>query len=181
MKDKNAKYLILGYGDIYKQLYDVKREATFNDFENFYTPTHKIDISPDFSRYGVPVNFRKVVLKKNAPFLIKGSLEEYVLGFSFDVLKNNSRGIEGVNQPVFYDNQCFYNKYTFSSSIDFVSYESVISFLQEIKDNGYLKNYICALNSFFDMYLNVDECFETYGDVDDVKRFVKEFRKSFNR
>lgn len=181
MKDENSKYLVLGYSEVYKQLYEVERIATFNDFENFYTPSYKIAINSDFVRKGVPLEYRKVILRKKTPFFIKGSLEEYMLGCSFNVTRDRYNNIKAVNQPIFYDNQCFYDKYMFSTGIDFVSYDYVISFLQKLKDNGYLRSYICALNSFFDMYFDVDKCFEIYGDEADVKKFVKGCRKRINR
>lgn len=179
MKDENAKYLIVGCSDIYKQLYDVKREKMFNDFDNFYIPSKKITINPVFIKFGVPIDFRKVIIKKKNPFLTKGSVEEYTLGFSFDLTKRKVAGdkcINAVNCPIFYDNHVFYDKITFSTSDDFVTYNHVIEFLQKLNNSGYLRKYMSAINSFFDMGLDLEQFFETYGDGEDVGKFIKSCR-----
>lgn len=184
MKDKNSKYIIVECCDIYKQLYDVKRVATFNDFDNLYIPSKRITIKSVFIKYGVPVDFRKVVIKKNNPFLIRGSAEEYTLGFSFDLTKRKVMGdkyINAVNHPVFYDSQVFNDKITFNVKPEFVTYDKVIGFLQQLNDSGYLNAYMDSINCFFDMYLDLEQLFETYDAGEDVKEFIKSCRIKSNR
>jgi len=187
MKDEKAKYLIIDSTEIRKQLYNVKREFAFNDWDNVYTSDRIIDAKEIFDKYGIPEEFQKIIVKINIPFFIKYEAEEYTMGFRFDITagriekENNDKYISVSNYPVLYDNQVFRNKIKFKTQLKYFKFNEVIDFLIKIDDRGYLRSYLESIKEFFDIALDLDYLYEVWNQEKSAKKALTLYRKKYPR
>ncbi len=183
MKDEKAKYLIIDAMDINKQLYNMRREASLNDWYNVYTPDRTVYAKKIFNKHGVPKQFQKIIVKINDLFFIRYDAKEYTMGFPFDVKagriekENNDKYISIPSAPILYDDQVFKDKIKFKTQLKYYKYDEVIQFLSKIKDNGYLQPYLESIKDFFDITLNLDRLYEEWNQKDNAKKTLTLNRK----
>ena len=128
MKDEKAKYLMIDAMEISKQLYNMKREFSFNDFDNIYIPAGMITAREIFNNYDIPEEFHKIIVKVNIPFCLKYESYEYIMRFPFDITggkiekKNGYKYIEVFNYPVFYGNNMFNDMIKFRTQLKYFRY-----------------------------------------------------------
>ena len=94
MKDEKAKYLIVNAKDITKQLYEVERVATYNDFDNIYHKKEKVSASEIFTRNNVPDKYQKIIVKVSSPLFSKKEAEEYIIGYPFNYVAKKGFSIK---------------------------------------------------------------------------------------
>ena len=181
MKDEKAKYLIIDAKEINKQLYNVKREFTFN----IYTKDKVISAKTIFDKYNVPEKFQKIVVKINSPFFIKREVEEYTMGFPFDITagkiekENNDKYISASNFPFIYDNQVFKDKIKFKTQLKYSKFDEVIDFLSQIKDSGYLLLYLNSIKDFFDVNLDLDYLYEIWNQEKNPQKVLNLYQRKY--
>ena len=186
MRDEKAKYLIIDSTEINKQLYKVTREAAFNEFYNVYKPNGMMYASYIFEKYGIPEEFRKIIVKINIPFCLKKEAEEYTMGFPFDITagkieKENNKRIISVSSCPVYDyhaNQEFRDKIKFKTELTYSTFGDVMDFLLRMDDEGYLKSYLQSIKDFFDISINLDLVEEAWIESkQNAKKAIKILKK----
>jgi len=177
MKDEKAKYLMVEANEINKKTFTHKRVADCNDWFNIYSEDKIISAKEIFEKYNIPEEYQKIIIKITSPLLIGHKAEEFILGMAFDLTGkrvekiNNELYVNGVNCPIFYDNQVFYNFINFKTRIKKVRYNEIISFLKEIKKEGLLEGYINSLKEFFDISLKINYTFDDDNILDAIKEY----------
>lgn len=185
MKDERAKYLMVDVTQFNKTLYRMERLFEFNDFNNVYTPEDVITAKEIFDKYNIPEEFQKIIVKINIPFFIKYEAEEYVMGFPFDLTggkiekENGRKYINALNAPLFRDNWVFRDKIKFRTELKYFKYDDVMEFLYEVRDAGYLKLYMHAINDFFDNNVDLDYMFDVWDEEKDVKKTLTRYKKKY--
>ena len=176
MKDERAKYLIVNAADITKQLYQVERVAYCNDFYNIYHRVEKIDANEVFAKNNVPDEFRKIIVKISTSVFSKKEAEEYIMGFPFNFATkiteevNNKKYIRMNNSPIYYGGSIFDDKIVFKTEEQYVSFNNIMYFLEEIYKNGCLENYSQSIKEFFDMSLDLGLLFDAWHETHNKRK-----------
>lgn len=184
MKDERAKYLIVNAVDITKQLYQVERVAYCNDFDNIYHRVEKIDANEVFAKNNVPDEFRKIIVKISESVFSKKEAEEYIMGFPFDFTTktieevNNKRYIRMNNSPISYDGNIFDDKIVFKTEEQeqYISFNNVMYFLEEIYKKGCLENYLHSIKEFFDISLDLGILFDAWHETHNRRKALKLYK-----
>jgi len=182
MIDERAKYLIISATDIAKQLYQVERVAYCNDFYNIYHRIEKVDANETFAKNNVPDEYRKIIVKINAPVFKKTEAEEYTMGFPFDFanktrkVTNNKKYIRMNNSPIYYNGSIFDDKIIFKTEEQYISFNNVMYFLEEIYKNGYLENYLQSIKEFFDISLDLGLLFDAWNETHNKSKALKLYK-----
>ena len=145
VRDQNRKYLFVDIDNISKK--NKRKEGNDN-----------IDFSKLLDQYNIPKEYQKLVLKLHLhEFLSKYESEEFVTGIPFDITgqkieKKDGKKIlhiKSVNTPSIIE---------IHSPIIKKNYNEVIIFYKELKEKGYLNDYVKAIKKFlmFDMDLYND-------------------------
>lgn len=177
--DKKAKYLIINANDICKQLYRTKREFAFNDFYNIFYPGRTSNANGVFEKYNIPKEFQKIIIKINQPLFTKVQVEEYTMGFVFDLAtriienENNQEYIIASSNPKFDDRQILKDKIKFKTEFHYITFEDAISFLEEIYDTGYFKSYIQSIQDFFGTKVNLEYTIDTWKKIQNKHKVLK--------
>lgn len=185
MKDERAKYLMVDVTDFNKTLYRMERLFEFNDFNNVYTPEDVITAKEIFDKYNIPKKFQKIIVKINIPFFIKYEAEEYTMGFPFDLTggkiekENGKKYINALNAPLYYDNWLFRDKIKFRTELKYFKYNDVMVFLYEVRDAGYLRLYMQAINDFFDNSVDLDYIFNVWDEEKNVKKTLARYKQKY--
>ena len=186
MRDERAKYLIIDSTEISKKVYKVTRKAAFNDFYNEYKPTGKMNASYIFEKYGIPEEFRKIIVKINLPFYLKKEVQEYTMGFSFDIntmeveYKNNKKIISASSGNTYdYDaNQLLIDKIKFRTELAYSTFDDVMDFLLKLDEQVYLKSYLQAIKEFFDISIDLNLIEEVWAESNqNAKKAIKILKK----
>lgn len=186
MRDERAKYLIIDSTEINKQLYKVKREFDFNDFDNVYEQNGMMSANNIFEKNGIPEEFRKIIVKINIPFCLKKEAEEYTMGFPFDITggkieKENSERIISASSGLTYDyyaNQQFRDKINFRTKLVYSNFDDVMNFFVEVDKKGYTKLYLQSIKEFFDMSVNLDLLFQSWNESkENPQKALKLYKK----
>ena len=186
MKDERSKYLIINATDITKQLYQCERIAYCNDFDNIYHRVEKIDANEIFAKNNVPDEFRKIIVKISASVLSKKEAEEYTTGFPFNFAnktieeKNNKKYIRINNSPINYDGSIFDDKIVFKTEEQYISFNNVVYFLEEIYKNDCLGNYLQSIKEFFDMSLDLGLLFDAWHETHNKRKALKLYKHRVN-
>ena len=182
MKDERAKYLIVNAADITKQLYQVERVACYNDFDNIYHRVGKIDANEIFAKNNIPDEFRKIIVKISKPVFSKKEAEEYTMGFPFDFTTktikevNNKKYIRMNNSPIYYDGSIFDDKIVFKTEEQYISFNNVMYFLEEIYKKGCLENYLQSIKEFFDISLDLGLLFDAWHETNNRRKALKLYK-----
>lgn len=183
MKDEKARYLIIDSNEIKKQLYNVKREFAFNDWDNVYIPNKIIDAKEIFDKYNIPEEFQKIIIKVNIPFFIKTEAYEYIFGYPFDItagkieMDNNQKYITVANSQIFSNGHVFRDKIKFKTRLNYFNFDGVNEFLQNVESNGYLELYLQSIIDFFDESLDLEEVLEIWNKEKNSPKSLVLYRK----
>ena len=182
MIDEKAKYIIVNANDISKQLYQVERVASCNDFYNIYKRVKRIDANEAFAKNKVPDKFRRIIIKISSPIFSRKEAEEYITRYPFNLQakkiekKDNKKYITMNNSPIYYDETIFYDKIVFKSEEFYVSFNNVVYLLEEIYKEGCLEDYLKAIQEFFNlpyffnMSLDFHLLFESWNRTHDTRK-----------
>ena len=150
-KNMKKKYLFAQCDEIFRPIYEVQREFSFNDFDNVFYETGKENAEAIFEANGVPEEFRKVVIKVNIPQLFGYEAEDYLTGYPFDI--TGYTRFKRKDDIKYICGQGLYKKLneyvSFKTLFDFKSYYDVIAFYNRIKDAGLSEEYVKSVSQFF--------------------------------
>ena len=146
-KDSNSRFIFVNSDELIRPTYIVKREFSFNDFDNVYYKTGEETLDTIFEEYEIPKEFRKVAFKINSPLLFKRLVEDYITKIEYSITSDKVDDkllISGQTKSAF-----FYETFNFKSFPIFVSYEELLLFYKQLREKGILENYIKAISNFY--------------------------------
>lgn len=177
-KNEKAKYLMIDSKDMYKIIYKMKREASFNDFNNIYYYDKEISAEEIFNKNGIPQELQKIIIKINIPMFFKDEGNEYLTDFPFDITGgqiskvNNDKYITAYSKKIFHDNQLFERTIKFTTHIKYFKYNEVVEFIMNLVNEGYLEKYLKSLKEIFDITYKLEHI-QFYSDKK-IKRLKKD-------
>lgn len=181
MKDEKANYLMVDSNEIEKTLFEMKRIFEFNDGYNAYFNKGKVFAKNFFEKNNIPEKFQKIIIKINISFFGQYDGEEFILRMPFDLTGrkiekiNKEKYLNATSRPILYDDNRFENFIEFKTKLKKVKYEEVLTFLKELKNEGYLEAYINSLKSFFDINIKIN--YEINDE--DVLETIKEYKLKY--
>ena len=146
-------YLFVDAKDIERCTYEIKREFSYNDYDNVYYQTGYETIESIFNQNGIPKEYQKVILEfdnnwvgyfiSNRPIYELLTKKEFFL----KTISYNDRndgyisGFTKCNQLP--DVMCF------TTNSNFFNYDKVLAFLKELNSLNLMDSYTRSILSFF--------------------------------
>lgn len=150
---KEKKYIFVESKDIERCTYEIKREFSYNEYDNIYHQTGYETLEPIFKENGIPKEYQKVILEFDdnliGYFTSNREIEELLTKSKF-ILKtisyNDRDGgcISGITKS----NQLPEAMY-FRTNPNFMNYDKVLAFLSELNSHNLMDNYLRSLLLFF--------------------------------
>ena len=147
------KYLFLNAFDIERCTYEIKREFSYNDYDNVYYQTGYETIESIFKENGIPKEYQKVIIEFDSNligyFVSNRTVRELLTQkeFSLKTISYNDRDggyISGFTKC----NQLPDTMY-FRTDSDFFNYDKVLAFLRTINSLNLMDSYTRSILSFF--------------------------------
>lgn len=161
-KDYKKRFMLVNSNDIKRPIYIVKREFSFNDFDNVYYKTGEESLDSIFDLYEIPREYRIIALKINAPWTFTTILEDYLTKVGYDITatkKQDSLFVEGNTL-----NRNFYDRIYFKAFPRIVNYSELIELYKKMQDEGILTNYINVISNIYKINIR-SENIEKYNSV----------------
>ena len=175
MKDQRRKYLIVPANEIVVTLRKHQRVSGFNDFWNEYVPYDSTSAKTFFEAEQVPEQYQKIVFALPTCPCCKSNGKEILTGRQFTIVKEKtSKEYFGEECGRWYDGDVIGGSITFDVPRKKSSYNDILSFYEELTENGYLDQYVSAINNMF--YLKNELAFN--GEQTKVEDKAKELLKT---
>lgn len=150
MKDEKKKYILVDANNINITLRQRERVFGFNDCWTEYTPCGETTAKKVFETHQIPEEFHKIAFSLPTCSCCRSDSKEVLTGRNFEINKDRQR-------QEYYGRECgrWYNGDVIASSIRFrtpkkkESYETVLSFYEQLTEQGYLDSYVEAIKSMF--------------------------------
>ena len=84
--------------------------------------------------------------------------------------RNNKKYIRMNNSPIYYGGSIFDDKIVFKTEEQYVSFNNIMYFLEEIYKNGCLENYFQSIKEFFDMSLDLGLLFDAWHETHNKRK-----------
>ena len=150
MKDSRKKYIIVDGKDINITIREQERVAGFNDFWNEYKATGHTTAKNVFEKYQIPEQFQKIVFCFPACSCCKHSGKEVLTSRPFSIFKNNkSQEFTGYEYNRWFNGDIIWGSVKFNTSKTIDTYATVLSFYEQLTEEGYLEQYISAIKNIF--------------------------------
>ena len=172
MNRRKKKYTFIDSNNIRRCTYDIKREFSFNDYNNVYYQTGYETIDGIFETNGIPEEYRKVIMEVDDTHPEKGAEEIFTkMGFIIRrigvtenglYIRGNSEATDLTNWMDFYEN------------FEPEDYSQVLLFINKLNDVGLLGNYMNSILTFFRTNLMVKDIESSIEKNDKGHQFVKE-------
>lgn len=161
-KDYKKRFILVNSNDIKRPIYIVKREFSFNDFDNVYYKTVEESLDSIFDLYEIPREYRIIALKINTPWTFTTILEDYLTKVGYDITatkKQDNLFVEGNTLD-----RNFYDRIYFKAFPRIVNYSELIELYKKMQDEGILTNYINAISNIYKINIR-SENIEKYNSV----------------
>lgn len=143
------KYILVDAEKIEVTKREVKRVSGFNDFWNEYEPVGVVQATEIFNEQGVPQQFQKIALRLPGVFQ-RNQGQEVLTGRSFSIVKlRRSNEYDIVEFPRYYSGDVIGSSIYSTSPTDTSSYDDVLSFYNQLAENGYLEQYVESIKNMF--------------------------------
>ena len=140
----------------------MRRVTGFNDFWNEYIACGETTAAKIFKEHKIPEEFQQIAF--NLPSLPwEHECKEVLTGRSFDLFKNKKKTnrYSCDEKSRFYDGDIVPGSIEFTTPIKKQSHETVVSFYENLAEQGYLENYIEAMKRMFyirnELHFNKEE------------------------
>ena len=149
MKIKGSKsgFILVNSNEITRPTYNVKREFSFNDFDNVFYETGEESLDTIFDLYEMPDEFRNLAFRINSSILFNKNVEDYITNIEYNIKvdkDNDKLLIYGHTKSSYLP-----DTFSFKSFPLFISYEELLLFYKELNEKGILKKYINAISNFY--------------------------------
>lgn len=161
-KDYKKRFMLVNSNDIKRPTYIVKREFSFNDFDNVYYQTGEESLDGIFDLYEIPREYRIIALKINTHWTFTTIIEDYLTKVGYDIIatkKQDSLFVEGSTLD-----RNFYDRIYFKAFPRIVNYSELIELYKKMQDEGILTNYINAISNIYKINIR-SKNIEKYNSV----------------
>ena len=150
MKDKRRKYIIVDAKDINVTIRGHERVSGFNDFWNEYPVIGQTNAKKVFEEHQIPEQFQRIAFALPTCRCCNANGKEVLTGRQFQVFKNSDK------KELFGD-ECARWSFgdiiggcvSFRTPKQKKKYTDVVSFYEQLTEQGYLEQYIAAIKSMF--------------------------------
>lgn len=150
MKDERKKYVVVDANNINIILRKHERVAGFNDFWNEYLPCGETTAKKVFEEHQIPEQFHKIVFSLPTCRCCKGNAAEVLTGRTFTVHKNSqNKEYFGHENGRWFAGDVIGGSLRFTTPAKKEKYSSVLSFYEQLAEEGYLDEYVNAIKSMF--------------------------------
>lgn len=150
MKDEKKKYILVDAKDINITLRKHERVSGFNDFWNEYTPCGETTAEKVFEEHGLPKEFHKIAFSLPTCRCCRADSKEVLTGRNFEITKDRQKKeYYGSECARMYDGDFIAGSMCFRTPKKKESYETVLSFYEQLTEQGYLDSYVEAIKSMF--------------------------------
>lgn len=178
MKDKKRNYLIVDASNVKCKLKKV---------EGKYGKEKFVILDDIFKRKNIPSEYHKIIIMMCIfDLFVKGDACEYITKYPFDITGNkvkkegNKKIVTGTQKRNIYKGLGAPNieqAVTIISPLKYVGYEEIMKFYKKMKEEGYIYDYIRALNEFFDLSIDLDFIFEKHKAGEKSSKILKLYKK----
>lgn len=150
MKDERKKYIIVDANDINVTLRKHERVSGFNDFWNEYPACGETTAKAIFEKHQVPAQFQKIAFSLPTCPCCKSNGTEVLTGRNFTIIKDRQqKEYFGDESARWFAGDVIGGSLRFRTPKKKEKYNDVLSFYEQLTEEGYLDSYIAALKSMF--------------------------------
>lgn len=151
------KYIIVDATGCNKKEYDVTREFSFNDFDNFYKEKDKkLNLDELLALDNIDKKYRKIVFEVSKPLIGEPKLKEFITYRDFIVKGKKVKRI--TTPPKYHDGTIFREEITINPSREeYVDIYFVRKFFEEMGIDGQISDYLSVVHSYFGSNLKEKE------------------------
>ena len=150
MKDERKKYVIVDAKDIDITLRERMRVSGFNDFWNEYRAVGETTARKVFEEHQIPEQFQKIAFALPTCRCCHANGQEVLTGRIFEIQKDNkAKEFFGYETGRWLDGDVIGGSIRFRTPKEKQKYASIVSFYEQLTEQGYLEQYIAAIKSMF--------------------------------
>ncbi len=146
MKKEKAKYLIVDAQNAIKTTYNFRSDGDL--YKSIYTDGD-CRLSEIFDKNHVPADLQKLIIKVNLTlFSLNEEAEEYITGIPFDISGAEFSSDDGKS---YINSKCTTDSIRFKDEFNYKTYVDVISFINKLRENGCINEYVKSIVQFFNL------------------------------
>ena len=150
MKEERKKYIIVDAKNISITLRKKERVCGFNDFWNEYKAVGETTATEIFERYQIPKEFQKIAFALPTCRVCNSNGYEILTQRQFQIQKNTpDKEFVGHENGRWFDGDVISSSLRFKTPKQKEKYESIISFYEQLTNQGYLEQYVEAIKNIF--------------------------------
>ena len=149
MKDERKKYILVDAKDIDITLRERIRVSGFNDFWNEYQAVGETTAKKVFEEHQIPEEFQKIAFALPTCRCCHANGQEVLTGRIFEIQKNKSQEFLGYETGRWLDGDIIGGSIRFRTPKEKQKYARIVSFYEQLTEQGYLEQYIEAIKSMF--------------------------------
>ena len=147
------KYLFLNAFDIERCTYEIKREFSYNDYDNVYYQTGYETIESIFEENGIPKEYQKVIIEFDSNlvdcFFSNHAVRELLTQKKFFLKTITYNDQDGGYISGFTECNQLPDAMYFRANSDFFNYDKVLAFLSTLNSLNLMDSYTRSILSFF--------------------------------
>jgi len=136
---RKEKYLIADSGDVLKKIYNYETQSIIH--------TELCPLNAIFDENNIPKELQKLIIRVTQ-FPFRSEWEEYITAIPFDLSEGKISKEEGKKVIEFYSS-CSDYSVGVRTDLEFKTKEDVEKIMKQIRENGYLNNYVNSLIQLF--------------------------------
>lgn len=176
MKDERKKYVIVDAKDINITLRKKVRVSEFNDFWNEYQAVGETTAKNVFEDHQIPEEFQKIAFALPTCRCCHANGQEVLTGRIFEIQKDNkAKEFFGYETGRWLDGDVIGSSIRFRTPKEKQKYASIVSFYEQLTEQGYLEQYIAAIKSMFFTELELRMNAETTKVDDKASSILKTY------
>lgn len=150
MKDERKKYIIVDAKDINITLRKKVRVSGFNDFWNEYQEVGETTAKKVFEEHQIPEEFQKIAFALPTCPCCHANGQEVLTGRTFEIQKGSQpKEYFGYESGRWFAGDVIGGSIRFRTPKSKIKYPSIVSFYEQLTEQGYLEQYIEAIKNMF--------------------------------
>lgn len=187
MKEIKAKYLLVNSENISKKNYILRQVFDGRTTSDVYVSHGRKTMNDFFQDNDIPTQYRKLIIKiEQLPVLINQAFE-YTLDIPFDL--DNALIYDTIYGKKIDINSCSFSlsdvsyaeKINCVTDYQFVPYNDIKTFMQEVVQSGLLVGYLYSIKQFFEIDKDLALSFERFDDDKERTSALSFYIKKGNR
>ena len=110
--------------------------------------------------------------------------KEYTTGFPFEFgikcieKENNKKYLRLNNSPIYHDGSIFKDRIILKTELNFISFNNVVCYFEEMYNKGCLSNYLQSVKEFLGISLDLELLFDAWHKTLNKEKALKLYRHS---